>query len=202
MFVHDALAVCHRLGACPAFGLLQPPELCRRPAQPSARPSTSRPPGLLTPCRSFGAKYALLAMPPWLTGRITYDPPLPRQRNQCAQRTPMGAVVKVGPFSRRPGLKMPEGFLAMPNRLTAAGDGQPCWNAPDTAPFTLHLPAPLQVLAFYERPYWRKEGVPLEQQATVALEPAGAPCCRRQTMCMHLALPCLACRLPLLGAPG
>lgn len=70
---------------------------------------------------TYEGKYALLAMPPWLTGRITYDPPLPRRRNQCAQRTPMGAVVKV--------------------------------------------------LAFYERPYWRKEGVPLEQQATVALEP-------------------------------
>lgn len=36
---------------------------------------------------------------------------------------------------------------------------------------------PLQVLAFYERPYWRKEGVPLEQQATVALEPAGGSAC-------------------------
>jgi hypothetical protein len=37
----------------------------------------------------------VLAMPPWLTGRITYSPALPRQRNQVAQRTPMGAVVKV-----------------------------------------------------------------------------------------------------------
>lgn len=34
-------------------------------------------------------------MPPCLTGRITYSPALPRQRNQVAQRTPMGAVVKV-----------------------------------------------------------------------------------------------------------
>lgn len=28
------------------------------------------------------------------------------------------------------------------------------------------------MLAFYAKPYWRKEGVPLEEQATVALEPA------------------------------
>ena len=27
------------------------------------------------------------------------------------------------------------------------------------------------MLAFYEKPYWRKEGVPLAEQVTVALEP-------------------------------
>lgn len=70
---------------------------------------------------AFEGKYAVLAMPPWLTGRITFSPALPRQRNQVPQRTPMGAVVKV--------------------------------------------------LAFYEKPYWRKEGVPLAEQVTVALEP-------------------------------
>lgn len=70
---------------------------------------------------TYAAKFAVVAMPPCLSGRITYDPPLPRQRNQVPQRTPMGAVVKV--------------------------------------------------LAFYEKPWWRKEGAPLEQQVTMALEP-------------------------------
>lgn len=65
--------------------------------QSAARLARACPPSdsLTRPC-SYEGKYALLAMPPWLTGRITHDPPLPRRRNQCAQRTPMGAVVKVG----------------------------------------------------------------------------------------------------------
>jgi monoamine oxidase len=45
--------------------------------------------------RRFKGKFAVLAMPPWMTGRVTFSPALPRQRNQVAQRTPMGAVVKV-----------------------------------------------------------------------------------------------------------
>ena len=31
--------------------------------------------------------------------------------------------------------------------------------------------APAQVLSFYEKPWWRKEGLPLSEQVTVALEP-------------------------------
>ena len=30
---------------------------------------------------------------------------------------------------------------------------------------------PTQVLAFYAKPHWRKEGLPLSEQVTVALEP-------------------------------
>lgn len=34
-------------------------------------------------------------MPPHLAGAITYQPPLPRRRNQLTDRTPMGTTVKV-----------------------------------------------------------------------------------------------------------
>eukprot|EP00887_Chlorella_sp_A99_P000867 scaffold5.g867.t1 len=51
---------------------------------------------------TFEARFAVVAMPPCLTGRITYDPQLPRERNQVAQRTPMGAVVKVLAFYEKP----------------------------------------------------------------------------------------------------
>ncbi len=39
-------------------------------------------------------KYAVVAMPPHLSGRITYDPPLPPRRAQLTQRFPMGTTVK------------------------------------------------------------------------------------------------------------
>ena len=74
-----------------------------------------------------------------------------------------------------------------------AGNSRGCaaWLAPVGRPFcalptssphaprcliSFHAPRSLQchpqVLAFYAKPYWRKAGVPLEEQATVALEPA------------------------------
>jgi len=62
---------------------------------PTDWPPPACPPRAYLHCCRYEGKYAVVAMPPWLTGRITYDPPLPRQRNQVAQRTPMGAVVKV-----------------------------------------------------------------------------------------------------------
>ncbi|PRW20792.1 amine oxidase [Chlorella sorokiniana] len=40
------------------------------------------------------AKYSVVAMPPHLSGRITYDPPLPGRRAQLTQRFPMGTTVK------------------------------------------------------------------------------------------------------------
>src|SRR5206468_3958751 len=40
------------------------------------------------------AKRAIVAIPPTLAGRISYDPPLPGYRDQLTQRFPMGSVVK------------------------------------------------------------------------------------------------------------
>jgi len=37
---------------------------------------------------------AVIAMPPALAGRISYDPPLPADRDQLTQAAPMGAVIK------------------------------------------------------------------------------------------------------------
>lgn len=53
--------------------------------------------------------YAVVAVPPALTGRINYNPPLPARRDGLTQRTPMGAVVKCvaayeEPFWRADGL--------------------------------------------------------------------------------------------------
>ncbi|HSP02250.1 MAG TPA: flavin monoamine oxidase family protein [Acidimicrobiales bacterium] len=42
----------------------------------------------------FGAARVVVAIPPTLTGRITYDPPLGGQRDQLVQRMPQGSVVK------------------------------------------------------------------------------------------------------------
>jgi len=51
---------------------------------------------------TFRGAYAILAMPPHLTGRITYDPPPPALRNQLVQRCAMGSTVKMLAFYERP----------------------------------------------------------------------------------------------------
>ena len=53
--------------------------------------------------------YAVVAVPPTLAGRISYDPLLPAARDQLTQRMPMGSVIKVHvrydePFWRGDGL--------------------------------------------------------------------------------------------------
>jgi len=40
------------------------------------------------------ARFAVVAVPPALAGRIDYDPPLPAARDQLTQRMPMGSVIK------------------------------------------------------------------------------------------------------------
>jgi monoamine oxidase len=55
------------------------------------------------------ARRAIVAIPPALAGRITYDPPLPGSRDQLTQRMPMGSVIKCmavyeEPFWRDDGL--------------------------------------------------------------------------------------------------
>lgn len=41
------------------------------------------------------AGHVVVAVPPSLTGRITYDPPLPGRRDQMTQRMPLGSSIKV-----------------------------------------------------------------------------------------------------------
>jgi monoamine oxidase len=55
------------------------------------------------------ARRAIVAIPPVLAGRISYDPPLPGYRDQLTQRMPQGAVIKClavydRPFWRDDGL--------------------------------------------------------------------------------------------------
>jgi len=55
------------------------------------------------------AKFAIVAMPPMIAGRIAYDPAMPPQREQLMQRMPMGTCAKIlvgypEPFWRRRGL--------------------------------------------------------------------------------------------------
>lgn len=55
------------------------------------------------------AKRAIVALPPALAGRISYDPPLPSGRDHLTQRMPSGAVIKFAavydaPFWRERGL--------------------------------------------------------------------------------------------------
>lgn len=58
---------------------------------------------------AYSARYAIVAMPPHLAGRIVYDPPMPAMREQLTQRVPMGSCAKVlisyvRPFWRAKGL--------------------------------------------------------------------------------------------------
>jgi monoamine oxidase len=55
------------------------------------------------------ARRAIVAVPPTLAGRISYDPPLPARRDQLTQRMPQGTVIKTmalyeEPFWRQEGL--------------------------------------------------------------------------------------------------
>jgi monoamine oxidase len=57
----------------------------------------------------YRARYVIIAMPPHLTGRILYNPPLPPMRQQLVQRMPMGTCAKIllsydRPFWRERGL--------------------------------------------------------------------------------------------------
>jgi L-amino acid dehydrogenase len=57
----------------------------------------------------FAAKFAIVAMPPHLSGKIRYEPPLPPLRQQLTQRMPMGCCAKLmisyaTPFWREQGL--------------------------------------------------------------------------------------------------
>lgn len=59
--------------------------------------------------RSWSAEKVIVAIPPTLAGRITYNPPLPANRDQLTQRVPMGSVIKIQvvykkPFWREQGL--------------------------------------------------------------------------------------------------
>jgi len=48
------------------------------------------------------AKRAIVAVPPTLAGRISYDPPLPARRDQLTQRMPQGTVIKTMAVYERP----------------------------------------------------------------------------------------------------
>ena len=62
-----------------------------------------------TPTGAVTGKRVIVAIPPTLAGRILYDPPLPRLRDQLTQRMPQGTLMKVEavydtPFWRDKGL--------------------------------------------------------------------------------------------------
>lgn len=57
----------------------------------------------------YAAKFVIVAMPPHLTGKIHYNPPVPSLRQQLTQRIPMGTCIKIlvsydTPFWREQGL--------------------------------------------------------------------------------------------------
>lgn len=47
---------------------------------------------------AFASRFAIVAMPPHLVGRVQFEPPLPPSRDQFLQRQPMGSTVKVFAF--------------------------------------------------------------------------------------------------------
>lgn len=76
----------------------------------------------------YKAKRVIVALPPTLAGRITYNPCLPWQRDQLTQRVPMGFVIKCFAIYEKPfwrdknlsGLAVSDGGY-----LQAAFDGSP-----------------------------------------------------------------------------
>jgi monoamine oxidase len=79
------------------------------------------------------ARRAIVAMPPTLTCRIAYDPPMPAMRDQLTQRIPQGTVIKCmavydEPFWRGRGLTGQGTSLEGPVKLTfdnSPPDGSP-----------------------------------------------------------------------------
>ncbi len=79
------------------------------------------------------ARRAIVAVPPTLAGRISYDPPLPALRDQLTQRMPQGTVIKTmaiyeEPFWRREGLSGQAAGEAGPSRVVfdnSPPDGSP-----------------------------------------------------------------------------
>jgi monoamine oxidase len=79
------------------------------------------------------ARRAIVAVPPALAGRITYDPPLPAPRDQLTQRMPMGSVIKTmsiydEPFWREDGLSGQA--LSIPGPAQVIFDNTPPSGAP------------------------------------------------------------------------
>jgi monoamine oxidase len=59
----------------------------------------------VTACTSqgdFAGRFAIVAVPPTVAGRIEWDPPLPPLRAQLMQRMPMGSVIKCVAFYKEP----------------------------------------------------------------------------------------------------
>ncbi len=79
------------------------------------------------------ARRAIVAVPPTLAGRISYDPPLPARRDQLTQRMPQGTVIKTmavygHPFWREEGLSGQATSDAGPARVVfdnSPPDGSP-----------------------------------------------------------------------------
>jgi len=79
------------------------------------------------------ARRAIVAVPPTLAGRISYDPPLPARRDQLTQRMPQGTVIKTmavyeRPFWREDGLSGQAASEAGPARVVfdnSPPDGTP-----------------------------------------------------------------------------
>ncbi|KAI7837241.1 hypothetical protein COHA_008929 [Chlorella ohadii] len=80
------------------------------------------------PDKEYSARYVVVAMPPHLSGRIVYQPQLPRMRNQLVDRTPMGTTVKVLAFYERPiwrtssNISEAVTFVLDPHAFTPSGD--------------------------------------------------------------------------------
>jgi len=72
----------------------------------------------------FVAKSVVVAVPPYVSGLITYDPPLSWKRNQLNQHTPMGTSAKIilqypTRFWKKQGLR---GFLGVDGMVSFCAD--------------------------------------------------------------------------------
>lgn len=75
---------------------------------------------------AVSARYAVVAMPPTVAGRIRYEPPLPAARAMLTERSPSGEVFKFlvqypTPFWQKDGLSGMSGAVAHPVTMTIDG---------------------------------------------------------------------------------
>ncbi len=106
------------------------------------------------------ARRAIIAVPPTLAGRISYDPPLPAYRDQLTQRFPMGSCVKClafyeEPFWRADGLS--GSAVSDPGPLSIVFDNSP----PDGSPGI--------IVGFLEGHWARELGRVSEEQRRAAV---------------------------------
>ncbi|MEU4226983.1 flavin monoamine oxidase family protein [Nonomuraea sp. NPDC026600] len=125
--------------------------------------------------RSWRAAHVVVAIPPTLSGRITYEPALPAARDGLTQRLPMGSVIKCvavypEPFWRSSGLSGQATSLRGP--ISAVFDSSPRSGEPG---ILLGFIEGAEARAMTARPAHQRRAAVLDQLTQLFGPPAASP---------------------------